>query len=273
MHDTSVWDYPASYSRPFRLLYRTLLPALGRRAAAITTVSHYSAGRLAARGIAPAGKITVMPDGHEHALAWRPAPGFSAPVPAEDLAVVIGSLAAHKNLDLVLRLAALIEGTGIRIAVVGAVDTAVFSRTTLAAPDRVLWLGRLSDDELAALLERAFCLLFPSFAEGFGLPLLEAMARGCPVVSSDRASMPEIGGEAVLYAPPTAPEAWRAALLRLRADPRLREKLIAAGRARAARYSWQGSAAGYLALMARLDAVWNPRLTAAARMAGAPAAE
>jgi glycosyltransferase involved in cell wall biosynthesis len=253
IHDTSVWDYPASYTAPFRLCYKTLLPLLGCRAAALATVSHYSAAQLARHGVTARHEPTVIPNGHEHVLRWpRTGTGAAAPAGA-DFALVIGSLAPHKNLQMVLRLAELLRGSSITIAVAGAVDAAVFNRTELGGSGNVVWLGRLSDSELAGLLREALCLLFPSFVEGFGLPPLEAMAIGCPVIASDRASLPEVCGGAALYAPPDAPQAWHAALTRLRDNPRLRQSLIAKGHAQATRFSWQGSAEAYLGLMARLD--------------------
>ncbi|TJV24682.1 MAG: glycosyltransferase family 4 protein, partial [Mesorhizobium sp.] len=97
------------------------------------------------------------------------------------------------------------------------------------------------------------CLAFPSLVEGFGLPPLEAMALGCPVVMSDRASLPEIGGDAVLYASPCDENAWFDCFMRLVHEEGLRTKLIARGRARAARFQWAASAQRYLELMASVD--------------------
>jgi glycosyltransferase involved in cell wall biosynthesis len=266
MHDASVWDCPDSYAPRFRTLYRSLLPALGRRAAAVTTVSAYSAGQLRAHRVVRRPVSAIVPDGHEHALGWPSDAGCQ--MPTGEFALVIGSPAPHKNLALVLDLAGRLAGSGITIAVAGALDQAVFAAGPATGGDagQVRWLGRLSDAALAALLGRALCLLFPSFSEGFGLPPLEAMALGCPVVASDRASMPEICGDAALYAPPDEPAAWRAAVLSLRADPALRRRLAAAGRARARAFSWQRSAETYLGLMAQLDGVADA-LTPAARAA------
>ncbi|WP_164119480.1 glycosyltransferase, partial [Stenotrophomonas maltophilia] len=87
----------------------------------------------------------------------------------------------------------------------------------------------------------------------FGLPPLEAFAIGCPVVSSDRASLPEVCGEAALYAAPDRPDQWLSAFCALRDDPRLRAALIERGHARARAFSWRESALGYLDAMARLD--------------------
>ena len=100
-------------------------------------------------------------------------------------------------------------GAGFRIAVIGNIDMHVYNNSDLntGAPN-VSWLGRVTDDEFAALLRDSLCLAFPSFVEGFGLPPLEAMAIGCPVVVSDTASMPEVCGDAALYASPYNPEEW-----------------------------------------------------------------
>jgi glycosyltransferase involved in cell wall biosynthesis len=263
LHYTCLWDYPARLSRVFGAIYPTMTPALGRRADLVATVSAYSAGQLVRHRVVRGRTPRVIPDGHEHALAWR---GAAGPPDGDAFALVVGSPAPHKNLALVLDLAARLEGSGIRIAVAGALDAAVFAAGPALGGGQVTWLGRVSDAELGALLGRALCLLFPSFSEGFGLPPLEAMALECPVIASDRASMPEICGEAALYAPPDDPEAWRAALLRLRADPALRRRLVTAGRARAGRFSWRRAAEAYLGLMAELDGI-SEAVTPAARAA------
>jgi glycosyltransferase involved in cell wall biosynthesis len=111
----------------------------------------------------------------------------------------------------------------------------------------------LPDEELAALLRDSLCLAFPSLAEGFGIPPLEAMALGCPVVASDRASLPEVCGDAALYASATDPEAWHSSFIRLHCDAKLRADLISRGEARARRFSWRASAELYLQTMMQLD--------------------
>lgn len=257
IHDVNTRTYPTSYTLPFRVLYRGLHPALGHRVAAVATVSQYSARQLARYDIALADKITIIPNGHEHVKRWMPRHSAATLEAAgSKTVVVIGSRAPHKNVDLLLALAPQLARSGIRIAVVGARDTRVFAP---AHGDKesseILWLGRLSDSELAALLRDALCLAFPSFEEGFGLPPLEAMALGCPVVTSDRASMPEICADAALFASPEEPKAWLEQILRLSSDADLRADLVARGQRRAQFYSWRQSAFMYLDAMARLDDV------------------
>ncbi|ODT08702.1 MAG: hypothetical protein ABS58_01615 [Mesorhizobium sp. SCN 65-20] len=103
------------------------------------------------------------------------------------------------------------------------------------------------------------CLAFPSFAEGFGLPPLEAMALGCPVVVSDRASLPEICGDAALYAAPDDADAWLSRFVKLRKSPRLRDDLVARGKDRTLRYRWDTSAELYLMAMLESDGLLEPQ--------------
>ena len=110
--------------------------------------------------------------------------------------------------------------------------------------ERVRLIGWLGDAELEGLYAAAACMVFPSLAEGFGLPVLEAMARGLPVASSNATSLPEVAGEAALYFDPLDLPAMTGAIERLLADAELRERLAQAGREQAARFTWERTAEG-----------------------------
>ena len=113
---------------------------------------------------------------------------------------------------------------------------------TLGIERDVHILGWVPQDELEGLYAAAACLVFPSLYEGFGLPVLEAMARGLPVASSDRSSLPEVAGDAALLFDPEDVGAITAAIEKLLADPAERERLATAGRAQAARFTWEACA-------------------------------
>lgn len=255
IHDANVFLAPESYGLAFQALYRTLQPLLARRGARVATVSAFSAAQIARHLGLPVAQIVVLPNGHEHALAWDPARARIAPAalaahapPARPFVLALGSRARHKNLRLLLAIAPELDALGLDILVAGG-QSGIFAGETLPTAANVLQLGFVTDHDLAFLMDRALCLAFPSLTEGFGLPALEAMARGCPVVSSDCASLPEICGGAALLVSPDAPGDWVARIRALLAAPDLRADLAGRGRERAATYSWDATAAGYADLM------------------------
>lgn len=257
IHDVNTRLYPRSYSTLYRLFNRFLVPFLAKRVARVTTVSAFSAQEISRAGICDLTRISIIPCGHEHALAWVPKHSEDTRRAASsNTIVVLGSPAPHKNIGMLLDLAPQLGAIGFRLALVGSLDQRVYQSPGEApAGANVVALGRLGDGELAALLINSLCLAFPSFVEGFGLPPLEAMALGCPVVVSDRASLPETCGPAALYASPDHPEAWLDAFKQLRAEPALRFKLVAMGRERAKQFRWSSSAEAYLTEMAIADGI------------------
>ena len=170
------------------------------------------------------------------------------------LILYVGGISPHKNLEGLLHAAAILRrqsGGPWHLALVGDYEhdsfygcyTAV-SRLSreLNLADRVTFTGFVPDDDLVALYNTAACLVLPSFDEGFGLPVVEAMACGLPVAISSGGSLPEVAGEAGLQFPPSDPEAIAGVLRRLLDDVDLRSHLRAAGLRRAAEFSWTSAA-------------------------------
>ena len=116
----------------------------------------------------------------------------------------------------------------------------------------MILLGFVSERELAALYAGATLLLYPSLYEGFGLPVLEAMACGTPVIASNTSSIPEIAGEAALLIDPTDITAMSNAMQRLIDEPSLCQQLIESGRVRASQFNWQFSAKLMLTLLSKV---------------------
>ena len=249
MHDANVFLEPASYSRRFRVAYQAGLPALARRARAVTTVSAFSAAMLARHGVAGPAPCPVIGNGHEHALRWNASRStFATPGRfPRPFVFALGSRARHKQLDLLLDLAPALDARGLDLVISGG-SAAIFAGTRRETPRNVHALGFVGDDDLAALFQRALCFAFPSRTEGFGLPLLEAMVHGAPIVAARCASMPEVCGDAALYAAPDDPAAWLAAFDRLAGDDALCADLRAKGYARCPQFSWRTGAEAYLAL-------------------------
>lgn len=240
MPDALAVRYPETFSRVFVLWYALMYRVLVRWARHVGTISEFSRRELSEVLRVPLSRFTVITAGHEHARAPRaePADPELLAAIAEPYILCLGSLTPSKNLAPVTR--ALAEA-GVRVVVVGAsgVKRVYAEEIGLAAPGIHL-AGRLSDAELLHVLANACALVFPSLYEGFGLPLVEAQAVGCPVIASDRGSIPEVGGDSALYFDALDPASAVALVRGL--DDAERARLIALGHENVARYTWVASA-------------------------------
>jgi glycosyltransferase involved in cell wall biosynthesis len=158
----------------------------------------------------------------------------------------VGRLNVRKNIENLLRALPLLEDKEIKLVIIGKEDwkapdlRELLSLTTIS--DRIILAGAMTDEELTATYALAKIFCFPSFAEGFGLPPLEAMAAGIPVIVSDTTSLPEVCGDAAVYIEPCRPESIARALNELLADTGLYHRKSTLGLARAEQYTWQGTA-------------------------------
>jgi glycosyltransferase involved in cell wall biosynthesis len=254
IHDMHTRLMPESYGRGFRWAHRVVLPLLGRRAACITTVSQLSRSHLVQFGIAPAERITVTYNGSDHAERWDAARSTLTVNTRRPYVLSLGRRnQKYKNVELMVRLAPLLDTMGLDLWMPGDVDEAFIAALVSPRPSNLKLLGRIGDDDLKKALSGALCYLFPSRIEGFGLPAVEAMASGCPVIASTSPCLPEVCGEAALYAGPDDLEGWADAIRRVRDDAALRDSLVEAGHARAKGYSWRKIAETYLELMMQVD--------------------
>jgi glycosyltransferase involved in cell wall biosynthesis len=256
MHDANTFIEPESYSRSFGLAYRVLMPLIGRRASRIATVSRFSADMLVKYRVCREEKIFIAPNGHEHALRWDPGRAKASLVNAlkrRPYVLLLGSRAKHKNVDVILDQAQGLDAAGIDIVVSGGASNIFSAGASAFQGANIHQVGYVGDDDLAALYEGALCLAFPSKTEGFGVPPLEAMARGCPVISSTAPSLVEVGGEVFVYVDPDDGDGWRDAIIGLSGNEGLRATMAAQGRKRAGLFSWKRSAQLYLEEMLRLS--------------------
>jgi len=255
IHDVNTLLAPESYSRFFRLYYRQIQPLLARRATRVATVSQFSARMLAKYGFCAFDNIAVIPNGHEHIELWDAGrSAFASRDPhAKPYVFVLGSRARHKNVEMLYAIAQELEALGIEILVAG-VGAGKFSDLgDRSVPPNVRHLGFVSDDDLAALYKHALCFAFPSLTEGFGVPALEAMALGCPVIASDIASLHEVCGNAALYADPKSPDQWLKCIQHLGGEPEAAGSLRQRGLVQAKLFSWAKSARAYLDMLGTIQ--------------------
>jgi glycosyltransferase involved in cell wall biosynthesis len=254
IHDLNTLVAPQSYSRPFRMLYGVTQPALARRAAKLVTVSRYSAEMLARFDYCPESNVRIIPNGHEHVKRWNAdVSSLTLSQRTRPYVFVLGSQAKHKNVEMLFSIAPALDASGVDLLIAGGA-AAIFSAISPAnhAPN-IVHLGFVSDDDLAALFKHALCFAFPSLTEGFGLPVLEALALGCPVVASDIPALREVAGDSALYADPELPASWLARISDLKGQKGLCVELREKGPQRARLFSWTAGAQAYLDLLSEMS--------------------
>lgn len=154
----------------------------------------------------------------------------------------MGSLARHKNVATLINAFIDADLDNIDLVIAGGGNPKIFRDAGLREAPNVCYTGRITDEELKALYAQAMAFACPSISEGFGLPPLEAMTFGCPVIATTGGAVPEVCGDAALYADPHDQDAWRDAIIRLVADPALRVQLGEQARDRASQFTWLSAA-------------------------------
>jgi glycosyltransferase involved in cell wall biosynthesis len=222
VHDLALLRHPEAFPRWHRTSGTRALRAGVLAADAIVCVSAFTRDELLDLVPVPGERIRVVPN------AVDPVFGPDGDRAAGDYVLAVGTLEPRKNLASAVEAARL---GGLELRVAGAVGWG-----GVAAPG---WVGEPSDAELAALMRGARCLVYPSLYEGFGLPVLEAMACGTPVVTSRGGATEEVAGGAAVLVDPRDPSAIAAGI---EEAGRRRGELAAAGRERAAAFTWRRSA-------------------------------
>jgi glycosyltransferase involved in cell wall biosynthesis len=248
--DAAVFSTPGAYSRAYRSWYRWH----HRRAAKVPglrliTVSEFSRNELARHLKLDPATIAVIPLGHEHLLRVEPQPGILAKLQLRpnEYVLAVGSANPNKNFKGLLQAFSLLrqqlpeETKRMQLVIAGSVGERIFAEA-VGQQQNVIQTGYVADGELRALYENAACFVFPSFYEGFGLPLLEAMALGCPAVSSNAASLPALGEGAALFVDPHSPEQMASAIAQVLTDPVFKAELSEQGKLRAIQFRWRETA-------------------------------
>jgi glycosyltransferase involved in cell wall biosynthesis len=258
IHDLIYKRFPEAHAGPLSLGMSTLVPLAARRSHRVIAISKATRNDVVELLDVDPGKIDVVYEGPGSRPSADPEPedALRSRYSLGDAPIVLSVSAhrPHKNIERLIEAVARIEEPS--VLVIPGYETPweeelQSGARRAGAETRVRFLGWVSDAELEGLYKAATCLAFPSLAEGFGLPVLEAMIRGLPVACSDATSLPEVAGEAALYFDPLDAGAMAEAIASLLRDQGLRERLAAAGRERAAGFTWSRAARGTIACYER----------------------
>ncbi len=252
VYDLSFLHYPQLLSRSRRAYLRLFTGLTCRRARRVICISRSTAQDVIEHlGVAPT-KVDVAAAGHDPARFHPLPPAATAAFRQEKglperFWLFVGTLEPRKNLLTLLQAYAALPARERPPLLLGGgkgwgYDEIFASINRLGLADSVRWLGFLAADELPYWYNCAEAFVYPSVYEGFGLPVLEAMACGTPVIVSDASSLPEVAGEAGLCVPPRDARAWAAALHTAMTDAGWRAASRQRGLAQASRYTWQETA-------------------------------
>jgi glycosyltransferase involved in cell wall biosynthesis len=267
--DLSFEHLPHAYPRRTRLRLQSLIRHQVKRSASIVTISEFSRQDLIDTYDLDPSRIFVVPGAsqtplvlsqHEYALVdtWRASSGIR-----DRYVLYLGNLHPRKNVITALRAFALMvtEDRSLQFVIAGARwwgdDEQLVLREMGIAAANVIHTGQVTAQQREVLLREATCLVYPSLFEGFGLPPLEAMVRGVPVVASDATAMPEVLGDAAVLVDPLDERAMASALAQVVGDMGLREELVRKGHQQAAH--WSVDRVGRSARHALLTTAQTPR--------------
>jgi alpha-1,3-rhamnosyl/mannosyltransferase len=254
VHDINFVHRPEAVTPGVRRMAR-LLPDILRRAAAIITVSEFTRQELVSWLPEVGNKVTVIHNGSHARITSGASPNGEGSPP---YALMLGTLEPRKNLPLALDALRILRrrGTDLRLVLAGGRSSlldvpALLRKRGLGEPE-VTRTGYVDDARVSALLAGARVLVFPSLYEGFGMPLLEGMEAGVPVVGVRAGATPETVGDAGLLVEPGDAEAFADAMEQAAFDESVRDRLIPAGLAQAAKFTWERASGATLDLYRRV---------------------
>lgn len=254
VHDLIPWIFADRYfSKPKKLYFEFMMKVIRRKALRVIAVSNHTRNdlvrlfgfreeriRVIHEGVS--GEFQPVRDGNRLRAAGKK---YSFPE-GKGFFLYLGLLKPHKNVGLLVRTVKNLRKAGKlaeKLVIVGKKDVkypeSAKNIEEICSDEDVIYIPSVEPQELAVLYSMATCFVQPSLYEGFGLPVLEAMACGTPVIVSDRASLPEIAGDAALCFEAESEESLAKALLEVSGDPRVREALVTKGFQRVRKFSWK----------------------------------
>ena len=251
LHDLAFLLYPETHTAASRAYYAASGESV-RRAGRVIAVSQRTASdAVRLLGVDPA-RMRVVPEAAAPSFTPRPREAFDElarrlKLDQRPYVLFVGTLEPRKNVTLLLEAFDLVrrqlDAQLLLVGRRGWLDEPIFAaHARLGLEGSARFLGPLGEDDLAVLYSRAGAFALPSLYEGFGLPVLEAMACGAPVICSNAGPLPEVAGDAAMLLPPEDPGAWARAMVHVLTEPHRADVLRQRGFLRAASFSWQRAA-------------------------------
>jgi len=261
IHSLAYRYFPSAYSLPFRVAYILITPLVLRFARRVITVSEAERKSIARFYPRRVDRVATIHLGGTSDEGRSAIPTIAPITTHRPYILYVGSLTRSKNIQGIIAAAKrLISGTSLNFVFAGDI-AGNFARMNLAIPPELLsrlhFLGHLGNSELVAWYKGAECLLFPSFYESFGLPAIEAMVCGCPVVASDIPALREICGSAALYCDPIDIASIVTAIRGVTENTTTRSEMITRGFAQAQKFSWEVCARSLLEIIEKEIGVEN----------------
>jgi glycosyltransferase involved in cell wall biosynthesis len=235
IHDLSFWEHPDWFSKKYEFIYRLLTPISSKNSLKLLTVSHYSKKIIESKLHINEENIEVIYNAVDKCtcdpnLAKR-----------RKYILAVGSIDPRKNLDRLIKAFILWNRKDYKLVIIGGQQKS-FSNLNLPENENIIYTGYVSDAQLHQYYTESSVFVYPSLYEGFGIPPLEAMVHGTPVIASNKTSLPEACGNAAFYIDPNSIDNIVDALEKVTTDTDLYQELITKGYENIKRFSWAESA-------------------------------
>jgi glycosyltransferase involved in cell wall biosynthesis len=238
IHDLIHLRFKQERSLAKRLYYQLVVRRAARAAFRVITVSEFSKKEICSWASLPADCVQVISNGVGEIFK----PVGRRVMQGRPFVLYVGNTKPHKNLDTLLDAFQTLQDRQLWLVIVAEEDENLLQRLSLLSNrERILIHSNLSDEQLAELYRSAAVLVLPSHYEGFGLPVVEAMASGTPVVAANTTSIPEVAGKAAWLVDPNEPREISHAIVALLSDQGLYQRMVCDGLTQAAKFSWSKS--------------------------------
>ena len=249
VHDIAYERFPQTFDWKFRLFYKFLIPKILKNSRKIMTVSKFSRNEISQLYGIQSDRIDIVYNSVNTTFKNIRTEN------KEKYILAVSSLHYQKNFHSLIEAFDGLGDENIKLFLVGEINKNFTNLNLLEKiknNTNIIFIGRVSDEELTRLYSNAICFVFPSFYEGFGIPPLEAQSCGCPVICSNAASLPEIYGDSVVYFNPYNVEDMRGKIQMVLNDENLQNELRAKGFENIKRFSWEESAQKIINLVNKL---------------------